>query len=289
MNYQLCKDVMRNDARRKAFNELADKTFQLSFENWYQDGYWEETNMPYTLFDGKKAVANVSANRMELIWQGKKCNYIQLGTVMTDVSYRNQGLSRLLMDEIMKDWETQCDAIFLFANKRVLDFYPKFGFKREKQYRYSTRVDKAPGLRRKMDMSCLQDREMLKKYYLKSNPFSNLQVVNNYSVLMFYCSSFMKDSVYYIPQCDAVVIGEQEGSVFHCFEIFCDGGKNLNDMIRLAAPEGINEVILGFTPKDGLSYKIKPVDDSDNALFVLKSKENIFEGQELIFPEIFHT
>ncbi|WP_367567438.1 GNAT family N-acetyltransferase [Lacrimispora sp.] len=289
MNYQLCKDVMRNDARRKAFDELAVKTFQLSFESWYQDGYWEETNMPYTLFDGDKAVANVSVNRMELNWQGKRRHYIQLGTVMTDGAYRNQGLSRFLMDEIMKDWENQCDSIFLFANKTVLDFYPKFGFKREKQYQYNIMIDKVPGLRRKIDMGCLQDREMLKKHYMKSNPFSNFQVINNYSLLMFYCSSFMKDCLYYMPQHDAVVIAEQEGSVFRCFKIFCDDGKNLNDIMCSAAPEGTNEVVLGFTPKDGLNYEVKPVDDSNNALFVLKSKENIYENKKLMFPEMFHT
>ncbi len=289
MSYQLCKDVMRNDARRKSFNELANKIFRLSFEKWYQDGYWKETNMPYTIFDDHKAVANVSANRMELIWHEQRRNYIQLGTVMTDVSYRNQGLSRLLMDEIMKDWENNCDGIFLFANKSVLDYYPRFGFEKEKQYQYSVMISKTTGSRKKMNMESLQDREMLEKYYIKSNPFSKLKVINNFSLLMFYCSSFMKDSVYYIPQYDAVVIAEQEGNVLRCFEVYCDAGKNLNDIVGSAALEGTNEVIFGFTPKDSINYEVKPVEGSDSTLFVLKSKENIYEGQKLIFPELFHT
>lgn len=42
MNYRLYrgKEVMLCDGLRIAFNTLAEKTFQLSFEHWYQDGYW---------------------------------------------------------------------------------------------------------------------------------------------------------------------------------------------------------------------------------------------------------
>lgn len=50
---------------RSAFNKLVDKVFNISFEAWYQAGYWHKKYIPYTLFDGDKAVANVSVNIMD--------------------------------------------------------------------------------------------------------------------------------------------------------------------------------------------------------------------------------
>lgn len=82
MSYQLCKNVMCDENMRRSFNSLAGKTFHLSFEDWYQAGYWSESNQPYTLFDRGTAIANISVNKMELLWQGKKRSYIQLGTVL---------------------------------------------------------------------------------------------------------------------------------------------------------------------------------------------------------------
>ena len=36
------ESVKEQASVRKSFNELADKTFGLSFENWYRLGYWRE-------------------------------------------------------------------------------------------------------------------------------------------------------------------------------------------------------------------------------------------------------
>ncbi len=42
MNYQLVKQVRENNPLRKSFIDLAVKTFDLSFEEWYQQGYWTD-------------------------------------------------------------------------------------------------------------------------------------------------------------------------------------------------------------------------------------------------------
>lgn len=289
MKYQLCKEVMANDALRKTYNELATKTFGLSFEEWYQSGYWTETNIPYTLLDGGQAVSNISVNRMELLWQGEKRNYIQIGTVMTDTAYRNRGLSCYIMEEIIKDWETKCDAIFLFANKSVLEFYPKFGFKKGIQYQFNARIKKAWELGRKLDMHSLQDQQMLRTYYEKNNPFSKVQAINNFGLLMFYCQSFMKDCVYYSPEYDAIVIAEQEDDCLNCYDVYCNQGNDLMEIISSVASVGTQIVNLKFTPVDSSSFEVKVADNNDDTLFVLSGKENLFEQGKILFPEISHT
>lgn len=288
MNYRLNKEVMPNDTMRNSFDSLATKTFGLSFENWYHEGYWTKSNIPYTLFYGEEAIANVSVNRLEILYQEHKRNYIQLGTVMTDMAHRNQGFSRYIMEEIKNDWEAQCDAMFLFANESVLDFYPKFGFTKETQYQFGTEINDTSESSKKLDITSLHDRKMLEKYYEKTNPFSKVQVVNNFGLLMFYCISAMKDCVYYTPKYDAVVLAEQNGDILNCFDVFCDKGNNLLDILSSVAA-GIKAVTLKFTPVDSDCFDVNPIDSSADTLFVLSSRENIFRQEKMLFPSISHT
>lgn len=289
MEYRLSKKVMADKGMRSTFNELAVKTFHLSFENWYQEGYCSESYLPYTLFHGDKAIANVSVNRMEVLWKGQVRRYIQLGTVMTDTEYRNQGISRYLLEEVLKDWRGQCDAMFLFANKNVLDFYPKFGFEKEKQYRFCTPMDRPLEAGIKLHMDSARDRELLKTYYEKTNPFSRMQVIHNYGLLMFYCMSPLKDCVFYSRQHDAVVIAEQDGEHFVCYDVYCDGGRKLQDVLSSVAAAGTKTVNLGFAPMDREGFEPELVVDEEDTLFVLRGGENIFRNEKMLFPLISHT
>ncbi|MCE0064164.1 GNAT family N-acetyltransferase, partial [Klebsiella pneumoniae] len=81
MNYQLVKQVRENNPLRKSFIDLAVKTFDLSFEEWYQQGYWTDAYIPYAFVERNKVIANASANIIDLRWQGEPRRYIQIGTV----------------------------------------------------------------------------------------------------------------------------------------------------------------------------------------------------------------
>lgn len=59
---------------------------------------------------------------------------------MTAEPYRKQGLIREIMQEIDKDYGEKADGFYLFANDSVLDFYPKFGYRKAKEYQYSKAV-----------------------------------------------------------------------------------------------------------------------------------------------------
>ncbi len=54
MNYQLVKQVRENNPLRKSFIDLAVKTFDLSFEEWYQQGYWTDAYIPMLLSNAIK-------------------------------------------------------------------------------------------------------------------------------------------------------------------------------------------------------------------------------------------
>ena len=92
--YHLEHNVRDNPSVRAAFFALAQKIFNLNFAPWFSGGYWGARYLPYTLFDGKNAVSNVSVNLMDTIFEGRARRYIQIGTVMTDPAYRKRGLCR---------------------------------------------------------------------------------------------------------------------------------------------------------------------------------------------------
>lgn len=90
MTWKLVKQIVHDDALRKSFIDLAIKTFDLSFKEWYRKGYWTDAYIPYALVSNNKVIANASANIIDLIWQGEPRRYIQIGTVMTDIDHRNR-------------------------------------------------------------------------------------------------------------------------------------------------------------------------------------------------------
>lgn len=288
MNFKLNKNIKESNVLVKSFNELAVKTFELSFEKWMNDGYWTDKYIPYIFAQGDRVIANASANIIDTLWQGKARRYVQIGTVMTEIEYRNGGLSRQLIQTITEDWKDSCDAIYLFANDTVLDFYPKLGFQQETEYQCIMEAFPKPGKVRKLNMAKSEDRDKLAKYYSKSNPFSALPMVDNYGLLMFYCSAFMKDCVYYCEDFDAVVVAQKDGENLFCLDVYCDNNNNMTDIVSAIAGEETKRIVLGFTPKDNINCRLIAV-EGDDTLFILKSKENIFSKNKLMFPALSHA
>ncbi len=310
----LCKNVMMDDIARKAFDTLINQTFGLSFEEWYQKGEWGEWNQPYTLIDGERAIANITVNHMKALYDGKVRNYIQIGGVATDPEHRGKGLSRQIMEEVLKDWADKCDAIFLLGNHSVAEFYPKFGFAEEKQYIYTWNCDKVnnvgdrgiDGIKsdenarnsddktcdkhvRKLDLSNAEDYALLYRCYEKQNPFSAFQFVDNASLLKFYCHYGMDEAMYYIEEEDAVIVAEQEENKLCCYDIYYDGKLCMKELLSFLLTEEIEQVELRFTPKDRDGLTEELFQDEDTHLFVFDKGENIFTGEKLYVPELSHT
>ena len=137
------KDYKNNEELRKSFNDLATLVFGLSFEDWYQKGYWNNRYIPFSYVEEEKVIANVSVNLLDFVIEGEKKRAIQIGTVMTYPAYRNRGLAASLLNKVLKEYENQYDYFYLFANQNVLGFYPKFGFTAVDEYQFSMNYSKS--------------------------------------------------------------------------------------------------------------------------------------------------
>lgn len=288
--YSFLTGYQKDQKLRDSFNKLASDTFGISFESWYQAGYWNEYYIPYTLFNSGVAVASASVNVMDFNVFGKQQRYIQIGTVMTDPGFRNQHLNRFLMGQILNEWSDKCDLIYLYANKSVLDLYPKYGFKQTKEYCYSKIIENKSGSPDfiKLNMASQDNKDKLYKYAKNSAPFGSISLHENADLVMFYCAFFMKDWVHHIKSLDIIAIADIKDGNVHLIDMF---GKRYVEPERVAVLLSGNEKIelsLGFTPQNFTDYDVQEI-SGDDTLFIKSDKLNPFDNCTAMFPVLSHA
>ena len=278
-----------NPKIRQSFDRLSQKTFGLSFESWYHNGYWGEKYIPHVLLYHGDVVANVSVNIINMVRECGKKRYLQLGTVMTEETYRNQGLCRYLIQHVLEKREEKYDAVFLFANDSVLDFYPKFGYQAVPQYQHTMTISPSAPTFRKLDMTSQKDIHLLCDRFRLGNPFSALSMEENQGLLLFYCTQFLKDSVYYSPKYETAVIADFDGETMLCYDLFGPDGPDLGDILASAAPACVNKAALGFTPKEKRGDVVF-FQEEDTTLFLLPNPESAwFQQEKMMFPLLSHA
>ena len=289
--YTYVKDYRDNESLREGLNKLTEKTYGFNFRKWYEEGYWGKGYIPYSLLDGNKLVANVSVSIMKINILGEEKNYIQIGTVMTDEEYRNQGLSRFLIEKVLSEWENKCDCIYLFANDTVLDFYPKFGFERVYEYQYLIKKNKEKSNEKvkKINIDDNNDKGLLENIINNSIQISKLHVKENKNLIMFYCLGFLKDNIYYIENYNAIAICEYNGEELLIQDIFMDKEIDLNIVINSLMNEETKVIRLGFTPINIEGYNKELLNDDNDALYIKSKNESIFNNENIMFPTLSHA
>ncbi|MCT4235062.1 GNAT family N-acetyltransferase [Elizabethkingia anophelis] len=294
-NYTLAIGYHEDEVLRKEFNRLTQEVWKFDFENYYQLGLWDDSCIIYSLFDKKRIVSHVTVSLFYTEIRGEKKKILQFGTVMTDPEYRNRGLSRFLMERVITDFGEETDGMLLFANKSVLDFYPKFGFQAAKEYQafkniISENLTSSVEIR-KLDMNRREDIELLTRRIEDSIPNTQL-VLQNKAVSLLYCYAYPKfgytDSVYYIENLDTAVVASVEADVLEITEIFSENIINLQDIIAAFSHEKFTSVRLGFIPLEkGFEYELLVHDDL--VLYISEELRDLFGKQQLTVPFLSHT
>lgn len=289
--YRFENNFKDNIKTRRSFNNLAKETFGFDFEEWYQNGYWNDSYRPYAILNGDIVVSNVSVTVLDFHMFGEKKRYVQIGTVMTDKGYQKQGINQYIMDSILDEWKDKCDLIFLFANDTVLEFYPKFGFTKANEYQYSKEITQESGKSdvKNLDMSKSENRNLLLDKTRVGNKFSEFAVCNNEALVMFYCTSFMSGNVYYSKNNDAIVIAEYDGHTLYIEDIFTSNNIRLEDVIQDMVTSEVKKVVLGFTPKEQGVYDKKLIEEDNTTLFILGKDRTVFAENTLMFPILSHA
>lgn len=283
--YRLVKGIKEQEELRQSFNQLAEDTFEINFVEWYESGYWGENYIPYSLVDGKKVIANASVTKSKMIINNQSYETIQIGTVMTAENYRSKGLSKELMTEIINDYKERVDFIYLFANETVLDFYPKFGFKRVDELSVELNVEqieKKEGLEL-VDFKTHQEK-IEKLANNRSNSHLKAYLESSYNLTMFYYGSVFEEGISYIKELETYLCYEIEDEEYHLFDILSDKEIYMREVLSYLPLEKSSRVYCHFDVKEENIVKTKksvPVDD--DVLFVLGIEEEIFKSFKLPF------
>lgn len=294
--YTLVTNIRRDTERRRAFNQLAGLVFGLDFEPWFQRGFWTDSYLPFTLFDGDVAVANASVNRFTLVIHGKRHRAIQFGTVMTHPDYRGKGLASFLMRNAMDSLRDECDLFYLMGDKDALGFYRKLGFEAVPQTSYrwvpasGALQGESPGTGRWLNMDNPQDIHILMDLAAAREPVSmRAGVLDATHLLTFYALNGFGEKFWYVEKASLLAIFEQAHGVLALHDLLFRRSIPLVDILPLLPHGPLQEVSLGFTPD---RMELRPEDgllqaetmEMDDAFFVMPA--NSFGPEPFLYPPI---
>ena len=278
---QFMKNYKNNDTLRNSFFELAASTFDIHFENWYQQGCWGEGYIPFSFADGNRIVANASVNILELVIHGEKKKAVQIGTVMTHPDYRKKGLSTRLMNKILEEYENKYDVMYLFANESVLDFYPKFGFKAVEEHLFSMDFHfKANPVEsanlRKLDVTDAEDLHLIQQFASQRLPVSKRFATDRTpGIFMFYCLNVFNNDIYYLENEKVFVIYQKANNNINLFDVVSLDEINMKDILNKIADADTEKVTFHFTPDENKDIDLKST-LTNEGLFVKTRGDQIY-------------
>lgn len=285
---KLIKHYQKDDALRMSFNCLSERIFGLSFEDWYQWGCWRDNYIPYSIWDGRKIVANVSVSPVKLIHEDRALHLFQLGTVMTDPDCRHKGFSRRLMEEIDRDF-SGADGSFLFANDSVTKFYPRFGYEPSKEFECVLPVEARSCLSARR--ISLEDPEELRRFEeavrtsaVQADPWMEGQMGH----VMFYARKFYSKDIWYLKDHKAYAIAKTAAGELFLYGLFA---RTAVDPAAAAAAlcNGHERIVLGFSPPAAKGCRRRPVREEDQTFFIRGSALKFLAEKELRLPVLIRT
>ena len=250
---KLISDYKHNEQHRLSFNQLAQEVFGINFEPWYKQGGWNDRYICYSYIDADKVVANVSINKMDLVWEGQAMRALQIGTVMTHPDYRGKGLAASLMNTVLAEHESHYDFGYLFGDASAVGFYRKLGFSEIQESQFSLKVKPSTsvsGPLRRLDLDTSTDRSLFEHLTGTRVPISQtLGAVNDQHLLLFYCLLAFPNNLYYLEDTDALVIYRVKESTLHLYDIIAAHAVSLELVLeRILTPE-VTLVRFHFTPE----------------------------------------
>lgn len=291
MDSELVWNYKENVNLRESFNQLAIDTFGIDFRGWYNRGYWDDKYIPYSFIKNGKVISNVSVNKMDIIIEGKNYKAIQIGTVMTEEQYENLGLARKLMEYVMDEYKDSVDFIYLFANDTVLNFYPKFEFKRLDESEFVMEVDHSIDVKQKHNLTKLDltNLDILEKFAKGRKPISKILGVEDNNLMMFYFTIVFNDNIYYIDDLDTIIVMQIEEDELHLYDILIleDNNVDMEEVLSYLVGKDIDRVVFHFIPDDSLEkISANIVSNDDDALFIY-GNDNLL-NKNFVFPITSH-
>jgi GNAT superfamily N-acetyltransferase len=261
------RDVEWHDA----FLRYVPRVFpRISFRRWYEYGGWDERYVAYAIAEGDRIIANASVTRMDIMLRGERMRGWQLGAVGTVPDRRGRGLHREIMPRLLEHVPAN-ELVFLFANHHVLDFYPRFGFRRVRDCMFEIEERVQPGGEplRTLSLESAEDRALLQRVAAKAEPVTtDFGAVGYGQLVLWYWCNFYRKGLRYDPELDAIFVMEQGDDVLRIHDVLAAGDVDLRQYLPRLITAPVQKLEFGFTPKRFWEETVSRPDYTDSPLFV---------------------
>ena len=238
--------------QRKLNHLLKDIFFDFTF--WYDLNLWDQNYESYSIEKDNQIISNICIFKTQMFFRGKQYPALSIGAVATKSEYRGKGFSRMLMEHIIKKHDDL--PMYLSANENVIDFYPKFGFKRV----YEKLPVSAYAIHNDIASKPLRfDSEKLRHYiYNRQNIHQSLDCLNAASINLFHIFyGNLKTHIYDIPELETIVIAKQNGTTLNLIGVFSLKEIAFADLAKHLPFANIQKIEFGFMPYwDDLQYEM---------------------------------
>ncbi len=258
-------------AWHEAFFAHVESVFPgVDFRPWAARGGWKAGYDVLAFAEGPEIVASIGRTRMRLVIGGGIVDGWQLGAVSTRPAHRGRGLSRRLMQTVLAELEHPDEPVILFANPRVLDFYPLFGFARIDQHRFTAPADIVPAARAAplLDIDRPADRARLDAIAGRAAAVNGRFAAVGYADILLWhlCDRPMR--VHHLETFDAAAVVSEEDGLLTLHDLLAPRPFPLARALPLLATGPAREVAFGFDPGAWWPGATASGPDPDSYLFL---------------------
>lgn len=269
-----CRILSSNVDQHPVFFRFVDLIFRgaraETWTVWRDRGGWTGDYEVFAIVDDGSIVSTIGRSRMHLVIEGEDRVGYQLGAVATLEPYRGRGLARQLMEWVISDLDELDQPIILFANNSVLDFYPRFGFKRIPQRRSVAAAALQPvGVQAsRCNLSNASDRAHLAAVCAKARPIQGRLTARDYYWLALWNLTCEPTTVSWVPGLDAAVVFTAENGSLVIHDVLATQPFDLSLIVPTLITQPIADVELLVDSEDfwpTMTHTAR--DDSKSTLF----------------------
>lgn len=283
MSLRYVSHYFNDPMAKESFERYAIDIFNLDFSRWKERGLWDERYVAFSAFEGNQCVSSMCVYLCDLIIEGIERKCIQLLTVGTLKEYRKRGIQRRLWSMIHDHYSPKYGA-FLFTDDSAAGFYEKIGFKRIDEYTEIARLSPSRGIDFnfvRLNMDQAEHYEIAYRISKERSFVSNRLGFRALNLLMFMFLYFYRNSGYYLPDLDCIVIVEDTEDRLRIHDIIAKRMpvyKDLEDFFCTFKKREIEFLFHTDQLDISVDRKVKVTDS------ILLVDENISLPDEPIFP-----
>jgi predicted N-acetyltransferase YhbS len=207
---------------------------------------WEAASTPFMKFQDDVAITHVGVLEIPMQLMGKNVTVGGIHGVCTHPEFRRLGYYREVMEEVLDYCDKRYQTLVLTTSQP--EFYEPFGFRVVKEHNFKSKCNSTGGVDgfRLLNLSDEKDIKLLNRLLSTREPVSNIVGVVNEKSL--FCVNEGRNSLYYAPDLDAILVMEVEGTQLKIFDIVGAKISPLTAILsRISHP--IEEAEIYFSPE----------------------------------------